>query len=451
MKFASLIALIVILHLAEATHADEFTYVNEDGDTVIAEARLAGSGQGVHALELADGQILIVPQAAIQKRTIKDGPKPIDEDQMVTQLKKMFVEERLLVETARPFVMCLILAGPKSDDPKLRLKQAMLKKAGSFLRTVQNTFLKFIRTARVETKPLPYPLVVLIFEADQNFNQYAAIVTGNRGLSAQNIAGFYSGVSNQLVLRMSECDTFETPLHESIHMQVHNRGIFQRLAPVPTWLNEGMATGFEGDGSKVRNGPSTVSDVYSKLATRTRRLDWKEIVENDRAFRGDVFAGEAYGHAWGLHWLLVTKYRSEYGKYIRLMSNKAPLSIDKPDVRAKDFESVFGKPAELQTEFQAALTRALRRKRTRLDVPSLFGSGTELTEVEQFNRFRRQLELPKRLSSDDSSIFEVFAKPLLRKSGATELVVPERTRWFSRSVDLSRPIAERWLRAQSEE
>lgn len=439
MKLATLLATFILL-LAHSTRADDFTYVNEDGDTVIAEARLAGSGQGVHALELADGQILLVPQAAIQKRTIKPGPKPVDEKQMVEQLKKMFVEERLLIETARPFVLGFILSGPKSEDRQLRLKQAMLKKAGAFLRTVQTTFLKFIRTARVETKPLTYPLVVLIFEADQNFNQYTAIVTGNRGLSAQNIAGFYSGVSNQLVLRMSECDTFETPLHESIHMQVHNRGIFQRLSPVPTWLNEGMATGFEGDGSKVRNGPTTVSDTYSKLATRTRRLDWREIVENDRAFRGDVFAGEAYGHAWGLHWLLVTKYRAEYGKYIRLMSNKAPLSIDKPEVRAKDFASVFGKPSELQTEFNAALTRALRRKRTRLDVPSLLPSGSALTDVGREHA-------PFGRSKINGSISAPLAKPVLR-GWTPQLVVPEQTRWSSESVDLSRPLTERLRRGR---
>ena len=415
--------------------ADEFTFTNEDGDTVVAQARLAGSGQKLHALELADGQLLLVQQAAVKQRKIADGPKPIDERQMADQLKKMFVEERLLIEIERPFVLAMILAGPKESDPDLNRKQALIKKAGSFLKTVQTTFLKFIRQTRVEASPVQYPLVVLIFESDRNFNQYAAMVTNQKGLSAANIAGFYSQVSNHLVLRMSECDSFTTPLHESIHMQVHNRGIFQRLSPVPTWVNEGMATGFEGDGSKVRNGPTTVSTDYSKLALQARRVDWKEIVQADRAFRGDVFAGEAYGHAWGLHWLLVTKYRAQYGKYIRVMSQKEPLHVDAADVRLKDFEDAIGKNVgELQAEFYTSVARALKRKRAGLN------GLPELLMPSPFQLTNRLLDLPP--SPTDSAWS--LAKPRMlprdvRISGRSTSTDELR----GLTIDMSRPIAER--------
>ena len=433
--FTSLVSVAIVC--SGHTFADEFTYINEDGDTVLAQARLAGSGQKLHALELADGQMLLIPQAAVKQRKIADGPTPIDENQMEAQLKKMFVEERLLVEVVKPFVLAMILAASKDDDSDLRRKQALIKKAGGFLKTVQSTFLRFIRRTRVESTAVRFPLVVLIFESDRNFNQYAAMVTGQKGLSAANIAGFYSQISNQLVLRMSECTTFSTPLHESIHMQVHNRGIFQRLAPVPTWLNEGMATGFEGDGSKVRNGPTTLSTDYSKLALKARRVDWKEIVQEDRAFRGDVFAGEAYGHAWGIHWLLVTRYRSQYGKYVRLMSQKEPLKVDSADVRLKDFETAIGKSvAELQAEFLTAVARAIKRKRASVDG---FPKTPELWNPQRFQLTNRLFDLD---ASPVDSAWS-FAKPRRLQSSRRQNVMSDNDGLHDLKIDLSRPIADR--------
>ena len=364
------IALIVSL-AAKSTRADNFTIIDQEGKAVAVEARLAGSGQEVHALELADGRLLIVPQSAVEKREIAEGPEPLDGNAVAAKLQKTFGEENIRTYVQKPFVIGLVLAGRRGEPPDETRIRGFLKKAERFFDGVQANFLKHIRRVRIQASAPIYPLVVLIFEADSGFDRYASAVTGNRGLSAQNMAGFYSPLTNYLTLRMSECDTFDTPLHEAIHQQVYNRGIFQRLAPIPTWFNEGIATAFEGDGERVRNGPMQVSERYAKLALRAQVVDWREVVRNDRAFRGDVFAGEAYGHAWGLHWLLANKYKVEYLKYMQLLSVKKPLEKEEPEKRLSDLEEIMQKDVgALQKEFYEVIARELKQ-RSSLDALAL--------------------------------------------------------------------------------
>jgi len=348
----------------QPANADQFTILNEGGETIEVDARLTGSGQGLHALELADGQLLLVPQRAVKKHEHTPDPEPLTGAAVAERLMEKFGNDRFFVHVEKPFVIGCVLTAPVGENRSEVQFKSLLKKGHRFMRSVQGMFLKFTRNVRVEAKPLKFPLVVLIFETDRRFNQYARYVTGNQGLSAGNIAGFYDALSNQLVLRMSECRTFDTPLHEAIHQQTYNREILQRLAPIPVWFNEGMATGFEGDGERIRSGPRQVSGRYARLALTARSVDWREIVRNDRAFQGDIFAGEAYGHAWGLHWLMVKKYRTKYIKYIQLLGQKKTLAIDEPEKRLKEFEETIGKNvAVLQREFYVTIASSLKRKR----------------------------------------------------------------------------------------
>ncbi|MBM80434.1 MAG: hypothetical protein CMJ78_07565 [Planctomycetaceae bacterium] len=135
------------------------------------------------------------------------------------------------------------------------------------------------------------------------------------------------------------------------------------MAPTPVWFNEGIATGFEGDGVKVKSGPSQISKRYARLSLSARVVDWREIVRNDRAFRGDIFAGEAYGHAWGLHWMLANKYKTKYIKYIQALSKKETLGKVSFEDRLTELESIVGKGIdELQREFQKELVGRLQRR-----------------------------------------------------------------------------------------
>ncbi len=369
MRFFFLLLSVV---LANATvRADTFTYQNEAGETVTLEARLYAEGQGVFALEKADGQIEIVPEGAIMERKPGDGPKPLTEAEMVEKLTEQFGADVFRAQIRSPFVCGLVLSGPLSSKIEETRSRTFLKKATDFMKRIENIFEQFARESHLTLQTPTHPLVVLIFETDEEFEKYALEITKGRGLSAGNIAGFYSGLTNFLAIRMSECHTFETPLHEAIHQQVYNRQLLRRLAPLPAWYNEGIATGFEGNGDRITNGPVKVNSLYARLAADGSPIGWKDLVSEDHAFRGDIFAGDAYMHAWSMHWLLLNNYPNQYTKYVKMLGQKEPLAEVSAEDRLKEFEEAFGKsPEAFQGELLPKLKLEIKRQKVTFKQPA---------------------------------------------------------------------------------
>jgi hypothetical protein len=364
---------------------DTFTYVNEDGDSATISAKLVGEGQGAFALELPSGELKLIPQGAVQRRVPSDDPEPETPEAALERLKRRFAAEKFRGTVQSPYVIGLILSEPLEKQYEVRAG-GFLKKAAKFFKTVEGVFLEFMKDVKASTVKPRYPLTIIIFETDGDFEEYAHADTEGRGLSAGNIAGYYNVLSNQLVIRMSECHTFETPLHEAIHMQVYNRGVLQRLAPLPAWFNEGLAAGFEANGERINIGPFRVSMRYSRQAMQARNVDWDDVVVDDTAFRGDVLAGEAYGHAWSIHWFLASKYRKQYVRYLELLGRKKPLEQVDAEERRKEFEETFGKsPGRLQKEFPAVLEAAARKQKINLYETKPLGysqTTSNLAEVE---------------------------------------------------------------------
>jgi len=392
--------------LPRSARADKFTYRDADGKTVEVEARLAGSTAEFHALELADGQMRIIPVAAVDKREVSDGPKPLSADTMVAKLQQQFGDERFRSYQQAPFVFGLVLGSPLPKSAESRTAN-FLRKVATFMKNVETAFVGFVQETRIPAKVPAFPLVILIFETEEDFEKYHNDSTGGRGLSAQNIAGFYSGMTNYLAIRLAECRTFEVPLHEAIHQQVYNRNVFQRLSSVPHWFDEGIATGFEANQGKISIGPTKVSPRYAQLEKTSRVLSWEEVHTDDRVFSGDILAGEAYGHAWSLHWLLVTKYKAQYGKYVRLLAEKTPLQKDTPRERNADFREAFGKSvSDMEGEFNNALDAALKRQKVALVQPKPVGyaltnegmAEVELTAVRRLDP-AGQLEVQGKLTN----------------------------------------------------
>lgn len=363
--------------------ADLFTVREDDGNLAAVEARLVGEGQGAVAIERTDGRIEVVPQQQILKRETGPDPEPISCNEMVRRLTERFGADKFRSYADAPYVIGLVLSEPLPKQYEAKAASC-LKKGAAFMKTVERVFLDFIHDLKIETEKPRFPLVLLIFETDDDFIRFTAEESGGRGLSARTILGYYSGLTNRLVIRMSECHTFETPLHEAIHQQVYNRGLMQRLSAVPVWFSEGIATGFEGNGDKINGGPLRVSARYARAARRAKTVDWDEVVSDDKAFRGDVLAGEAYAHAWSIHWYLVTRYRPQYIQYLQLLSQKPTLGIDDTATRLADFANTFGKRVgELQAEFPLALEQASKKQKISLEEkPRIGHSITQLNLAE---------------------------------------------------------------------
>ena len=344
--------------------ADTFEYVDQYREKQTVDARLYATGDGVMALELEDGSLRLIPEAVIRKRTPGEDPTPITPDEMLMRLHDEFGEELFRGEVAGNFVIGIVLTAPLPKTSERAVQRNLLKSAG-YMRSIERTFASFCKTLSIQTETPTYPLVVLIFETDEDFEEYTTKQTGGRGLSAGNIAGFYSPQTNYLYVRMSECYDFSTPLHEAIHQQCFNTGVLARLAPIPVWFSEGMATGFEGSGDKVKGDPRKLNASYAKLLSEMGQLPslgWTETVEQDAVFRGDIFAGDAYINAWSLHWLLVTQKRRDYGSYLKYLQTLQPLTEVDDRTRIQKFEESFGvAPDELRNEFLKSFDGAFRR------------------------------------------------------------------------------------------
>ena len=356
----------VLLGLAtNPTFADTFEYVDAEGKDKKVEARFYGEGQGAIALELGDGSLSIVPQAALKKRMPGDDPTPMTPQEMLTRLEGEFGEDLFRGRVEKQYVVGVVLTAPLPKSSERRVGANLLK-AARYMTGIENMFQRFCKSIKIDREDPKFPLVVLIFETDDDFNAYTTKHTGGQGLSAENIAGFYSPRTNFLYVRMSECYSFATPLHEAIHQQCFNTRVLSRLAPLPVWFSEGIATGFEGNGDRVQSDPFKLNAAYVKIITKSgglpRQMSWDDVVTTDQVFRGDIFAGSAYIHAWSMHWLLVSKFRKQYPEYLRYLSTLEPLTEESTRVRSAKFEEIFGAtPNSIQEEFGPAFQAAMKR------------------------------------------------------------------------------------------
>jgi len=363
--------LLLIATCLQMTHqlcnADRFVLATPQGGTREITGRIHGSGQGAYAIETPDGQLEVIAQAAVLERDNTVEWKAATPEELAEQLSDKFGADRFRSQVQGNFVIGMVLMDTLPPQSESRVV-GFLRKASQFMNNVQNVFLDFTNDLRLETHEPDVPLVLLIFESDDDFDQYTDSITQGQGLSSQNIAGFYNAMTNYLAIRMTECDTFEVPLHEAIHQQVYNRGVLQRLAPVPAWFNEGIAAGFESNGNRINSGPTKVHSRYAKKYPDARQVTWNELIVNDLAFRGDVLAGDAYCHAWALHWLLVTRHQQEYADYVKTLSQKQPLAKEDIEERKANFHEHFGDDLEeLKQEFVLALQRGLRTQRIARD------------------------------------------------------------------------------------
>jgi len=429
-----------LLGSPSALLADCFVFVDETGEKTELVGRLHGSGQGAYAIERRDGSMKVIAQGALIERDNTVDWTPFTTDEMVDQLTERFTPELFRSYVDDDFVIGMVLMAPldrSAEGPA----SGFMRKAAQFMNNVNNVFSSFARDMRLDTKEPDTPLVLLIFESDKDFNDYAASVTKGQGLSVSRISGFYDGMTNYLAIRMAECATFEVPLHEAIHQQVYNRGILQRLAPIPSWFNEGIATGFEANKDRIQSGPAKVHSRYAAQVSSVEQVSWEDLVSKDLAFQGDVMAGDAYCLAWCLHWLLVTERPDKYTEYVKMLGEKEPLAKEDDETRTQEFIDHFGNDfQQLRQDFNLALRNAMRRQRNVREPPQKPGYLNA-------QRGLAEIELTALNRQDRGGLLEVQGRirnmnPLRSLTFAVSIVTDGNTyaQWILPSVDSSRVV-----------
>lgn len=319
--------------------ADVFTLEDDRKQLVEVEGKLVADRRGLMAIERASGRIEVAPTARVRSRTESDGPTPLTAEELAASIVRSFGEKRCRVHVAAPWA--IVQVGPANRTPDDRVP---LERAATFLESVQRQFEQFAAELELPLVEPRHSYPVIVFDVEQEFQQFARQVTEGQGLSVKRIAGFYDVMSNRLALRKSECTTFDTPLHEAIHLLAYNRGLFRRLAPIPAWFNEGLATGFEGDGKAATSGPTAVSARYAPLAIRAKRTPWIQLVRDDKRLQSDGLAGEGYAVAWAMHHHLLVADRDAYCAVMRRYGELEPLAEYSVDERTADWERIVGVP-----------------------------------------------------------------------------------------------------------
>lgn len=357
---------ICLVVAATEVRADTFVYIDKDGAEQTVNTQLLGTGQDAMALLQADGQIRVIPEGAVTKRETADGPAPITPAGMVDVLKQRFGADVLRTQTDKQFVIALVASGPIDRRTETRVK-GFLQKTTRFMNNVNTVFERFARDMNFPLHDPEYPLVTVVFESDEDFNTFTTENTEREGISATHIAGFYSPLTNWLAIRLEECRTFRVPLHEAIHQQMYNR-VFQRLAPIPRWFDEGIATGFENNGEKVDIHPAKINSQYAWLSKHMESDDvkWADIVNDDESFGGDILAAESYVEAWALHWMLVTQHEAAYRKYVQELASRTPLEDLPAEQRTERFKAIFGESvATIAEQFPRVLDVGIKRQKVK--------------------------------------------------------------------------------------
>ena len=259
------------------------------------------------------------------------------------------------------------------------------KWAATLFERLHETFGNFWRQAGLEPREPDHPLIVVIFARRADYEAFAA---RDLATAAERIAGYYNFLSNrvttydltgsgtagrpgrigdEILAQPEAAGLVSTLVHEATHQMVYNTGLAQRLAPVPVWLNEGIATVFEAPDMRASGGWRGLGQVNRSRLDRFRASyrpgDLERIVCLDEPFRDTTTAIDAYATAWALTWFLLETRKPQLIGYMRVQAAKPALADDSPDTRLREFTDAFGAaPADLEPAFIRHLSRLELRR-----------------------------------------------------------------------------------------
>jgi hypothetical protein len=247
---------------------------------------------------------------------------------------------------------------------------------GGLFERLHEAFANFWRQAGFEVHEAGRPLVVVIFADRQRYEAFAA---EDLGAAADRVVGYYNLLSNrvttfdltgsdaltrrsgrsagraglEILARPEAAGLVATLVHEATHQTAFNCGLHRRLAPVPLWVSEGIATYFETPDLASDRGWRGIGGInrprLDRYLAAQRPGALQEIVLDDEPFRRADEAVDNYARAWALTYFLVQTRKEAFVSYLRTLAEKPPLAADSPEIRRQDFLDAFGStPEELE-------------------------------------------------------------------------------------------------------
>jgi len=169
---------------------------------------------------------------------------------------------------------------------------------------------------------------------------------------------------NRLLSRGGVDRTVATIVHEATHQIAFNCGLQVRYSDCPLWFSEGLAVYFETPDLRSSRGWRTIGGVNRPRLEQFQRYlasrpanSLETLIRGDTRFRDPKQSLNAYAEAWALTYFLIRIRTEQYCDYLKLLSKKKPLLQDGPDLRLREFKSVFGDLKKLDADFLRYLRR----------------------------------------------------------------------------------------------
>lgn len=258
--------------------------------------------------------------------------------------------------------------------------------AAALFERLHDGFMNFWIRAGLDLQPPERPLIVVIFSDRQRYEEYAA---RDLGAATDRVVGYYNMLSNRvttfdltgvdalrghagpsgrptldLLTRPEAAGLIATLIHEGTHQLAFNCGLHQRLAPVPLWVCEGLATYFEAPDLASGRGWRAIGMVNrprrDQFLTLTDRGWLEPILRDDEAFRRADAATDAYARGWALTAYLIKTKKPAFTAYLGGLAKKHPCATDSAQQRIEEFTAAFGPPDAALEQAVAAFVARLR-------------------------------------------------------------------------------------------
>lgn len=250
--------------------------------------------------------------------------------------------------------------------------------AGLYESRLYSAFEKFWKQKKVKLTESTYPLVVIIFANRPEYERYA---TRELGQPPGNTVAYYNLMTNRVAMfdltaeqlagqvddrKIDEILTnpraipmVATIIHEATHQLIFNRGLQQRLADTPLWLNEGLALFFEAPDLRSKRGwrgPGKLNqprlDLFINNHANRPADAIARMVSDDAQFQRAETGLAAYADAWSFNYFLLKRKPKEFAAYLTHMSTHQPQVNVTPQERLADFTKFFGEDLDkLERDF----------------------------------------------------------------------------------------------------
>ena len=342
--------------------------------TIVVEA-----ADGGMLLELDDQHYRLVPAGSVAARRPCPTPEPTESPRAFGQRVLAELPAGFSLLTTRHYVVCF----DTSRD--------YAQWCAALFERLHETFGNFWSQAGLDVTDPSRPLVVVIFADRAAYERHAA---GDLGAAADRVVGYYNLMSNrvttfdltgtegltagsarpggaaaEIMASPAAAGLVSTLVHEATHQMAFNCGMHRRLAPVPLWVSEGIATYFETPDLAADRGWRGIGapnrSRLDQFLAGYREGDVAAIVAADDRFRDADRPLDAYAAAWALTRHLTESRKAAFIGYLRGQAAKRPLTDEAAEDRVREFEAAFGSVATIEKDVVASAARLQSRLQRR--------------------------------------------------------------------------------------